>query len=195
MDCLVGKVLGLRGRIAAAAAVTEHRLIDLALGNQLQLGLLIGVTCKLSVAPFRGKVIIRADARKQARLIAGLGDIVETRVVHDGRRGAVVLDPISIAQLLDGIARRGLHIVREAERMPHFVRDNKPNQLTDEIIRHGQTLCAFIDRRRLHEIPVAHELLYIVIHANVRFENLAGARIAHMRAEGVLDAGRQPTNG
>ena len=85
--------------------------------------------------------------------------------------------------------------MREAERVPHLVCDNKANQLANEIVRHRKVLCAFIDRRRLHEIPIAYKLLHIVIHANVRFENLAGARIAHMRAEGVLDAGRQPTNG
>ena len=69
------------------------------------------------------------------------------------------------------------------------------DQFAHQVVGHGQLLGPFVIGRRLHEVPVAHQPHHIVVHPNVRFENLAGAGIAHVRPEGVGDIRREPADG
>ncbi len=94
--------------------------------------------------------------------------------------------------MLDGIGRAGLHIVREAKAVAHFVADHIGDQLAFEVVRQRQFLGARIERRDLNEIPVPHELEDVVINDDVGFQDFAGARIVHVRAHGVFNRRRQP---
>ena len=127
--------------------------------------------------------------------VAGLRDVVEASVVHDRRFGAVLLGEFGIAKLLDRVGRAGFHVVREAERVTDFVRDDVCQELADEIVGHGQFLSALVVGRSLREIPIAHELENVVIDDDVRLEDFAGPRIMHVRTHGVLGGRGQPADG
>ena len=159
---------GLR-RGVTGGTKAEHWLVDLLLDDRFELGLFIGVAGELTIAPFHSEVVIGAYLRKQGRAITGLGDVVETRVVHYGGRGAVLLGPVGVAQLLDSVARRRFHIVRESERVADLMRHHEPNELTDKVVGKRKILGTFVHGGGLNEVPVAHEPLHVVEHTDVGF--------------------------
>ena len=58
----------------------------------------------------------------------------------------------------------------------------------------GSVLRARIERADLHEVPVARQVHDVVVELDVRLEDLAGARIVHVRARRVLGRRRQPAD-
>jgi hypothetical protein len=175
-------------------AEAVHGLVNLDFDQLLQLGLFVRVLWELAVAPVDGEVVIRPDLGHQTCAVAGLGDVVVTGVVHDGRGGAVLFGPFRIAQLLNGIAGGGLHVVGEAQGMADFVRDDETDQLALQIVGQGKSLRARVGRGGLDEVPVADEFLDVVIHAHVGAENLAAAGVVDLGAEGVFDVRREPAD-
>ena len=126
--------------------------------------------------------------------VLGLRDVVEARVVHDRRRVAHLVDPFLVADLFEGVHRAGLHVVLEAERVADFVRHDVFEQAAHQVVGQRQLLRARIERAHLHEVPVAGQVHDVVIELDVRVEDLAGARIADVRAAGVLGGGGQPAD-
>ena len=56
---------------------------------------------ELLVSPLDREVVVRSELRQQVGIIAGLGDVVEPRIVHDGSRIAPLFGPFAAAQLRD----------------------------------------------------------------------------------------------
>jgi len=84
--------------------------------------------------------------------------------------------------------------VREAERVPHFVSRNESDQLAHDFVLEVLRLSGRVNGCRLHHVPVAQQLHHIVEPADIAFQDLAGARIMHVRTVGILDVGGEVTN-
>ena len=87
------EILRLRGRVDTVG-ITEPEvgLLFLSCGDRVQWRLLVigGFhTREYPVPPFGRKNIIGSDLRYQCRAVAGLGDVIEPPVIHDGGLSAV----------------------------------------------------------------------------------------------------------
>ena len=94
----------------------------------------------------------------------------------------VLLHPLPVAHLLDRVHRARLHVVLEAKRVTHFVGNDVANQLAHEIVRKRKPLRTRIERSDLDEVPVLHQVLYVVIELDVGLEDLARAGIVDVGA-------------
>ena len=195
--------LGLLAGIAAAAAggrEAQPRRGVLRAGplvERLLLGIRRRGTRNRRVAPPGREHVVGTDAGDQQRrvdLVLGLRHVVEARVVHQRRRVAHRLQPLGIAELLDRIQRARLHVVLEAERVADLVRDDVLHEFPHQIVGHRQRLRAGIERPGLREVPRPLEVHDVVVHLDVRLEDLARARVADVRPRGVLDRRRQPSH-
>ena len=179
---------------------SQPRLIVLLLGPLIEGRLLFvggGGGGNRGVSPPGRPDIVGADARHQVfdgDMVFRLGDIIEARVVHDGRGVAHLMDPFRIADFLEGVFGTGLHVVLKADGVAHFVADYVFQQTAHQVIGQRQLLRARIERADLGEIPVAGQHHDVVIELDVRIEDLARARVGNMRAAGVLDGGGQPAD-
>ena len=107
---------------------------------------------------------------------------------------AHLFDPFFVADLLLRIGRAGLHVVLEAERMADLVSNDVFDKLSHQVVRHREFLCTRIKCPDLREVPRTLKIHDVVIHLNVRLEDLACSRIVDVRARGVLDGRGQPAD-
>ena len=149
------------------------------------------------IAPPGCPFVVRADLRNQVLrgdAVLRLRDVVEARVVHQGRRMAHLPHPVGVAQPIRRVERARLHVVLEAEGVPHLVGHHVGEQLAHQRVRQRQRPGARVERPDLHEVPVAHQVHHVVMELDVRLQNLPGARVVHVGAGGVLDRRRQPAD-
>jgi len=84
--------------------------------------------------------------------------------------------------------------MRQPDRVADLVRDDELEQAASQRIGEREGARARIELRRLREIPVAIQVDDVLEDARGAVEDLTGARIAHVRADGVLRRARQPSN-
>ena len=103
------------------------------------LRLLDGIALRIGevlIRPFDGVLVVRPYRRriKAHTLVSGLHDVVEARIVHDGGRRTVCSGEGRRAQRVDGVSRRGRHVVHEAKSMADLVGDDVLQRLGHEAI-------------------------------------------------------------
>ena len=143
-----------------------------------------------AIAPLRNPFVIGADVGHQVGdPVAGLGDIVEARIIHDGGCGTHFVSKSGGAQGVYRVGRAGAPVVREAEGMPYFMRRYKPDQPAHHFVFEFYAAGVRIDGGRLDEIPVAEQIHHVVKPSDVAFQNLAGPWVVNVGAVGVLYGG------
>ncbi len=191
--CVVPDRLGLRRRILAVRAGEPVDRVLLHLGHHLVQDLPLGVHVlarEAPVAPLDGELVVRPDHRHEAGIVAGLRDVVEAGVVHDGRRHAVLAGEVG-AQVLDGVGGRRLHVVLQPDRVPDLVGRHEADQLTHQLVAELDAAGLRVHRRGLDEEPVPQEVHDVVVPLDVRLQDVSRPRIVDVRAGGVLRPRRE----
>jgi hypothetical protein len=62
--------------------------------------------------------------------------------------------------------------VREPDRVTHLVSDDILDHRPDNRVRERELLCPRIQRRGLHEVPVAPKRLHVVVHVHLGLQDL-----------------------
>ena len=149
--------------------------------------LILGVGI-ISVAPTDRPFVVVVHTGEDAGLadvVFGLGDVVETRIVHDGRGVTVLLHPRFVAQFLDGSGAAGAHVVAQTERVADFVRGDEANEFAHEGFVKFRLAGARIQGAYLRLIPIVEQFHDVVIPTDVAFDDFARARIVHIGAVGI----------
>ena len=85
-------------------------------------------------------------------------------------------------------------VVLQADRVTDLVRDAPLEELAHQRIGEGNRPCAGIDLSGLREVPRLHQRYEVVKDARRAVEDFTGARIAHVRTDGVFDGRREPSH-
>src|SRR6056297_168153 len=97
---------------------------------------------KPGVAPFNGPFVVLSNSWMEVGYsIAWLCNVVEACVVHDGRSRSVVIGVGWRSKRIDRSCIAGAEIMRQAERVAHFVSCNKPDQFAHNLIFKLSCLC------------------------------------------------------
>src|SRR5688500_134752 len=106
------------------------------------LSFVLGRFCswKRFVTPFDSEEVIGTDDGDEVGAVAGLGDIIEPAVIHDGGFGAELAGEFRIAELFNGVSGAALHVMWKAEGMADLMRDNVGEQFSEEIVGDGEFL-------------------------------------------------------
>ena len=195
----LGHLAGVGAARAGGREPEPHRLVLLARPRIEGRPLVVGVLRPRDrgVAPPRGPLVVGADLGNQVLggdAVLGLRDVVEARVVHQGRRVAHRPHPLGVAHPLVRVERARLHVVLEAEGVAHLVGHHVGEQLAHQVVWQGQRARARVEGPHLHEVPVAQQVHDVVVELDVGLENLPRARVVHVGAGRVLDRRRQPAN-
>src|SRR5690606_34431291 len=91
----------------------------------------------------------------------------------DGWRRVVLLREGCGTQRVDRVSRAGLHVVRKTERVAHFVRRYKADELAHHFVAEFDATCLRIDSGGLNEEPVAEQVHYVVVPTDVGVEDFA----------------------
>ena len=154
-------------------------------GAFFELTLGVGI---VSVAPTDRPFVVVVHTGEDAGLadvVFGLGDVVETRIVHDGRGVTVLFHPRFVAQILNRRGAARAHVVAQTERVADFVRGDEANELAHEGFVKFRLAGARIEGTYLRLIPIMEQFHHVVIPTNVAFDDFARARIVHIGAVGV----------
>ena len=193
---VVAEVLGQVGRVDGRehllGAELIHRVAGFLVNPLVERGLLIirrlGAGNE-AVAPVDGIHVVNAKGGRRELdtllHIAGLCHIVVARIVHDARRGAVLLSKRGVAQLLHGESVAGTHVMHQPQTMTHLVRGRILDGLAHHIVVELRFSDAWINGTRLHEPPVVEQRHNIMIPNHVGRKNLPRARILIARTHGV----------
>jgi hypothetical protein len=93
---------------------------------------------------------------------------------------AVLLDPALVPDLCDGVGGAGLEVVGQAEGVADLVGHDVEEDIAHDLVGDGQGLGARVERPGLGPIPVAGELLDVVVDLDVGFEDLAAPRVGNV---------------
>ena len=180
-------------------AITIHRVVGMGFDELVERRDVVFVALGMrehAIGPFQSIVIIDA---KEGRfhchaLVGGLRYVVETRIIHDGRCGAILLCEGSRPQRIGWKCGRSSHVMGEAERVTHFVCDDILERRGHQTVRHGRGTCCRVALCRLHKAPVVNGVHHIVVDQYGGRDNLARARINPGRSHSVLHCHRQIAN-
>ena len=198
VDGVVAQVFVLAARVERVErlrAEAQRRVVGVLFEQGLEpaalLLLALGVR-EDAVAPLDGPLVVLTHARhKLAHAVAGLGDVVEARVVHDARRRAVGVGERAAAQAVDRVGLGRDPVVRQAERVSHLVGGHEADELAHHVLAELRAARVRVDGRRLHEEPVAEQPHHVVEPPDVGLEDLARAGVVDVRPVGVLDVRRE----
>ena len=199
---IVTKVLtlGTRVSVAALAAEPQTGILGKALDDDLvpvQLILLRGLQVGRLVTELDGPLVIVVDTRIEAGLgdvVLRLSNVVETGIVHNTDRVAVLLDPLLVAELLDRSLAAGAHIVAQAEGVANFVGRNEADEVAHQFLVIFHFTRARIDGTDLDLVPVVDQGHNIVVPADVALQDFAGTRIVDIRTVSIGGRGSQVTD-
>ena len=186
-----------RAEVVGDAIAVPGRRILLA-GDRVERGALVVTragTRDRSIAPPDRVLVVHTDRWDQILerdVVLGLRDVVEARVVHDRRRVAHARHPGARAHRVGRVGARRELVVRQAERVPDFVRDHELHEPTLQRVGERQLGRARIERTDLRPVPPRLQGHDVVVHVHVGVEDLAGARVRVVRTVRVLDRRRQP---
>ncbi|CCZ96202.1 unknown [Alistipes sp. CAG:53] len=199
LDVVVAEVLLDGGGVVAGdhllAAVTVDRVADLLVDPSAD-GLLLVEHVLLvgqrRVGVFDDVVVIGSEVRRGEfhALVARLGHVVETRVVHDRGGRAVLLRERCAAERIHGEGARCGHVVHQSEAVSHLVGEDVLQRLLEYVV--GQLLAAhaLVDLCGLHETPVGGQLHHVVVHQHRGVDDLARAGVDPRGSHGVGHGGR-----
>ena len=193
---IVAQRLSGGGRVVlAASAVPVHRIVGLFLDPFVERSLFgVGAVCPGDgpVSPPNGVQVIGADAGHEAHaFVFGLRHVVEPGVVHNGRSRPHAAGERRRPQRIDGVRRAGLHRVLQADGVTHLVGGDEPDELAHHVVVELHPSCLRVGRRRLHEVPVPHQVHHVVIPVDVALQDFPGAWIVHVWAGRVLYCRRE----
>ena len=148
----------------------------------------IGILGIVAVVPVDGEVVVFSEfgGREAHALVAGLGYVVETSVVHDGGRGAVLAREGGVAERVGGEGGGGGHVVFETERVTYFVSDGISKTLLEDGGGQGVGTHGGIDVGRLHEAPFIKEVFDVVVDDDRCVDDLAGGGVYPRGTHGIL---------
>ena len=195
---IIAQVFGLAARVVAVAlAVPPPQaavLLHAVLGKERfqETVVLIGVlgTKHGTVAPLDGPEVVVVDAWEDTlavQSVLGLCHVVETCIVHDAGRMAVLLHPGLAAQGIHGHGAAGPEVVAQAEGVSHLVRGDEAYELPHEFLVVVHLAGSLIDAAGLYHVPVVYERHDIVVPADVALYDFTAAGVADMRAVGIGD--------
>ena len=200
LDAVVAQVLGLCAGVGVAALAAEPQARVAAqnlrrFGHQFLLLLILVLELRPPlVAPLDGPLVVVVDAREETTLrdvVLRLCHVVEAGVVHDRGGVAVLLHPLLVPQLLHGRGKRGAHVVAQTQRVAHLVRGDEADELAHELLVELHRAGPLVRRGTLHHVPLRQQVHHLVKPADVALDDLARARVADVRAVGVLRLRRQ----
>ena len=193
-DGIVTEILGLRTRVDAhellrQVAIREHpgRLAQHPLQHRA-LGRRRCSRAQHAVAPLDHEVVERSEAPDEVlwcQPVARLCDVVLSRVIHDRAGHTVLRREAARTQRIGRERCRRDHVVRQAERVPHFVRDHLRHRLTHHLLGNLERAYRRIRRTRLDHQPVAVRPHVVVVPRDVALDDFTRTRVGRARAHGV----------
>ncbi len=134
------------------------------------------------------------DQVGQGDAVFRLGHVVEPGVVHD--RGSVAHPghPAPVPERIDRIGGAALLVVLVAQGVAHLVSHHELDQPAHQRIGERPHPGPGIEVPHLGEVPGPLEVHDVVVHVDVGLQDLARARVVHVRPGGVLDRGREPAD-
>src|SRR6185312_16936059 len=97
-----------------------------------------------------------------------------------------LVHPRRASDAVRGICRASELVVAQADRVTDLVCDDELQQSAHKGIGHGEAARARIHLRGLSEVPVALKVEHVLEDAHGAIQYLASARIADVRANGIL---------
>ena len=163
LDGVVAEVFGEGTRVDGSAPVLCFAVtvfLTIMTGKESsQFLLLVGAGREPTVAPLYRHEVVGSDVGgHDLHTVARLGDVVETGIVHDARRGA----PYPVGEgggteRVSGIGCRGYHVVAKSERVSHLMAGNETDGIANEFVGKDEGTCPWVGGRGLHPNPLADE--------------------------------------